>query len=378
MTHLRKKEKKVIALTGWSTWWHIFPLLSVFNYLKEEKKYDFFWVWELDSLEEETARKNKIPFIDIPAWKIRRYYDVRNFYEPLKNLSWIAFGIYYILKNKIDIIFSKWWYVALPLCIAAFILRKKIYIHESDTVSWIANKLIWKIATKVFYTFPNEKTLMEDGKHILSGQILNPELLDNVDNLDVAENEKLSVMIMAWSQWSTTIFEAMLNVLNHVEGIDFQVILWEKNMHFREDFKKIPGIMVHDFITQKRLGKILKQVDIAITRWWATSLWELNMFWIHSIIIPLEWSAWDHQNKNAMYFKEKFWSDVIYENEDLEIEIYKKLQAYKNLRKSGLNLNWFFKPLQIIEKEMNEDLEENIKSNNNHVENKSIIDDDEV
>jgi len=155
MTHLRKKEKKVIALTGWSTWWHIFPLLSVFNYLKEEKKYDFFWVWELDSLEEETARKNKIPFIDIPAWKIRRYYDVRNFYEPLKNLSWIAFGIYYILKNKIDIIFSKWWYVALPLCIAAFILRKKIYIHESDTVSWIANKLIWKIATKVFYTFPN-------------------------------------------------------------------------------------------------------------------------------------------------------------------------------------------------------------------------------
>jgi len=27
---------------------------------------------------------------------------------------------------------------------------------------------------------------------------------------------------------------------------------------------------------------------------------------------------------------------------------------------------------------MNEDLEENIKSNNNHVENKSIIDDDEV
>jgi len=38
---------------------------------------------------------------------------------------------------------------------------------------------------------------MEDGKHILSGQILNPELLDNVDNLDVAENEKLSVMIMA-------------------------------------------------------------------------------------------------------------------------------------------------------------------------------------
>jgi len=357
MTHLKHKEKKVIALTWGSTWWHIFPLLSIYNYFKEEKKYDFFWFWERDSLEEETADKNKIPFVDIPAWKVRRYFDVRNFYEPLKNLSWIFFGIYYIKKYKIDVVFSKWWYVALPLCIAAFILRKKIYIHESDTVSGLANKFIWLIADKVFYTFPNEKTENHSNKHILSWQILNPELLDNIEDLEVKQNPRLSVIIMWGSQWSTTIFEAMLNVLNHIDDIDFQIILWEKNMHFRDDFKQYKNIMVHDFVTQKRLWKILKQVDIAITRAWATSLWELNVFWVHSIIIPLEWSAWNHQYKNAMYFKEKFWSDVLEENEDLEVQIYKKLQKYKNLEKSFLNLNSFFKPLQIIEKEISIDID---------------------
>lgn len=361
MTQLKDKEKKVIALTGWSTWWHIFPLLSVYNYFKEEKKYDFLWFWEEWWLEEEIATKNKIPFIDIPAWKIRRYFDIKNFYEPLKNLSWIAFWIYYIKKYKVDIVFSKWWYVALPLCIAAFIMRKKIYIHESDTFSWVVNKFIWLIADKVFYTFPNEKTEENWTKHILSWQILNPELLDNIDSLELEQNERLSVMIMAGSQWSTIIFEAMLNVLNHIEDIDFQVILGEKNMHFREDFKQYKNIMVHDFVTQKRLGKLLKQVDIAITRAWATSLWELNMFWIHSIIIPLEWSAWDHQYKNAMYFKEKFWSDVIEENEDLEVEIYKKLQTYKSLWKSNLNLNNFFKPLQIIEKQISLDIDDEVE-----------------
>jgi UDP-N-acetylglucosamine:LPS N-acetylglucosamine transferase len=121
--------------------------------------------------------------------------------------------------------------------------------------------------------------------------------------------------------------------------------------------------LVHDFVTQKRLGKILKQTDIAITRWWATSLWELNMFWVHSIIIPLEWSAWDHQKKNAMYFNEKFWSDIIEESDDLEVEIYKKLQKYKNLRKASLNLNWFFKPLQIIEKEISSEDDDSIWDN---------------
>jgi UDP-N-acetylglucosamine:LPS N-acetylglucosamine transferase len=45
--------------------------------------------------------------LDIPAGKIRRYFDLRNIYEPFKNLTGIFFGIYYIIKYKIDIIFSK-------------------------------------------------------------------------------------------------------------------------------------------------------------------------------------------------------------------------------------------------------------------------------
>jgi hypothetical protein len=39
----------------------------LYNYLKEEKKYDFIWVGEEDSLEEETAEKNRIKFLNIPT-----------------------------------------------------------------------------------------------------------------------------------------------------------------------------------------------------------------------------------------------------------------------------------------------------------------------
>lgn len=350
MTHLQEKEKKIIALTWGFSWWHIFPLLSIYNYLQEEDEYDFVWVWEEDSLEQEIAAKNKIPFLDIPAWKIRRYFDFKNFYEPLKNLTGIFFWIYYILKYNINIVFSKGWYVSLPLCIAAFILRKKVYIHESDTIWGIANKIIWKIATKIFYTFPNDK--IDGKKHILTWQILNPELLDWLTDLELQQNPRLNIFVIWWSQWSSTIFKALLKLLPDLPDLDFQVVLWEKNMHFREEFKKFPNVLVHDFLTQKRMGTILKKTDIAITRAGATTLWELNMFWIHSIIIPLMWSAWDHQNENAMYFNENFWSDVLDEENNLEIELFRKIQKYSNLRKSWLNLEWFFKSLQIIEKEI--------------------------
>jgi len=345
-----KIKKKRIALTGWFSWGHTFPLLSTYNYLKEEKKYKFVWVWEEDSLEEEIATSNNIKFLSISAWKIRRYLDYRNLYEPLKNLTGIFEWIFYILKYKIDIVFSKWGYVSLPLCIAAKILFKKVYVHESDTVSWVSNKIVWLLANKIFYSFPNKK--IDKKKHILTGQILNPELIDYLDNLAVGENRKLNVLVTGWSQWSKAIFEALLKALPDLQDIKFHIILWEKNMSYRDSFKRFSNTLVHDFITQKRLWKILKWIDIALTRWWATTLWELNVFWIHSIIVPLKHSAWNHQQINANYFKEAFWSDILDEENNLSLEIFRTIQKYKDLRKAWLNLDWFFKPLQIIEKEM--------------------------
>lgn len=345
------KKKKVIALTWGGTWGHIFPLLSAYNYLKEDGDFDFIWVGEEGGLEEEIATKNKIPFFTIPAGKIRRYWDVRNFYEPLKNLTGICFWIYYILKYKIDIVFSKWGYVSLPLCIAGFLLRKKIYIHESDMKSGIANQLIGLIATKKFYTFTNKN--IDEKRNILAWQILNPELLDNLENLQLQQNPRLEVLVIAGSQGSRTIFEALLKVLPDLPHINFNIILGEKNMHFKDYFKNFSNVVAHDFVTQKRLGKILKFTDIAITRWWATSLWELNVFGIHSIIVPLKNSAWNHQMKNAEYFNEVFKSDVLDEEKNLSLEFFRLLQKYRDLRKAWLNLDGFFKPLQIIEKHMN-------------------------
>jgi UDP-N-acetylglucosamine--N-acetylmuramyl-(pentapeptide) pyrophosphoryl-undecaprenol N-acetylglucosamine transferase len=180
---------------------------------------------------------------------------------------------------------------------------------------------------------------------------LNPELLDWLTNLNVEENEKLSVLIIWGSQGSTTIFNEMLKIVPKFEDIDFQIILWDKNLHFKEEFKKFPNIVIHDFVTQKKLWRMLKETDIAITRGGATTLTELTLFWVHSIIIPLKWSAGNHQELNALYFNENFWSDIIHE-EEIETELQKKLRTYKNTRKSWLNLEWFFNPLKTIEKEI--------------------------
>lgn len=342
---------KNIALTWWWTWGHIFPLISIYNYLKNNSELNFIWFGDEDGLEAELAMKNGMKFEHIPSWKIRRYFDIRNFFEPLKNLSWIFWGIYFIFYYKIDTIFSKWGFVGLPMCIAWAIMRKKVYIHESDTASGLANRIISRFATKIFYTFPNEK--IDWKKHILIWQILNPELLNNVDKVwELEENEKLEVLVIAGSQGSTIIFENIKSILNNLIDINFTIILGEKNLHFRTDFEKYNNVTLYDFATQEELWEIYKKTDIAISRAWATTLWELYFFWVHTIIIPLEWSAQNHQESNGTYFHETFGSDILKESDKLNLEIFRLLGKYKDLRKGWLNMKNFFYALDKIKEEI--------------------------
>lgn len=351
-----EKRIKTIALTWGGTWGHTIPLTSLYNYLKEVQKdeeslteYKFIWVGERDSLEKKIATENDIPFYDISAGKIRRYFDLRNFYEPLKNLTGFFEGIYHIHKHKIDIVFSKGWYVSLPLCLAAKIMMKKVYVHESDSVTGLANTIVSKFATKVFYSFENPK--IDGKKHIHSWSIVSPELIDGIKTLQVEENDKLEVLVIAGSQWSTTIFKALLKSLPDLQDIHFHVILWDKNTHFEEDFSTFKNVKVHDFISQKKLGKILQKTDIAITRG-SSTLWELFYFGIHSIIIPLKATWGNHQYHNAMYFKENFGSNVLDEDDNLNLELFRHLQKFKSLRKTGLNMDGFFDGLRKIHEEL--------------------------
>lgn len=345
-------SKKTIALTGGWTWWHIIPLLSFYNYLKEEDNYNFLWVGEETWLEYNIAEENNIEFHDIAAGKIRRYFDIKNFYEPLKNFTGIFQWIYYIWKYKIDIIFSKGWFVSLPLCIAGKIMWKKVYIHESDMKIGLANKVISRIATKVFTSFPH-KSENNNSKFITTWQILNPELLEWLKDLNLEENKKLKVLVIAWSQGSTIIFKNLLKIIPDLQNIEFEIILWEKNKHFKKELNFFTNTIVHDFINQKKLWEIYKQTDIAITRGSATVLSELYHFGIHSIIIPIT-NAWNHQIYNAKYYQEKIWSDILDENNNLSLELFRKLNAYQNLRKKDLNLKSFFDAMKIIEMKIKE------------------------
>lgn len=86
--------------------------------------------------EKEAAKLYGVRFVPVVGGKIRRYWDLKSTLQNVRDMVLVIVAFFQSLRllasHKIDIIFCKGGYVALPVCYAAWILRIPILLHESD------------------------------------------------------------------------------------------------------------------------------------------------------------------------------------------------------------------------------------------------------
>lgn len=338
---------------GW-TGWHVFPIKSLIEYIRKNNL-DFkkiIWLWEKDSLEEKISNQLNVDFFPIVSWKLRRE---KSFWAIIKNIrdwhlffQWIFQAKKILKQNKIDIVFCKGWYVALPVVIAAKILKIKIFVHETDSIAWLTNKIWAKFAQKNFVAFENTlKNSIKSGP-IISDEFLDPKKIDFVK----ADFSKTCVLVTAWSQGSKTIFSALESLINNssqFDNINFFFTLWTQNLEFKKNFTK-PNCHCYDFLSQKDMASLINMCDIAITRW-GWSCFELKAFGLKLAIVPLPYTGWNHQFFNAQYFEKNFWDQIFDQNKNLEKDLEnflaKKIGYKKNPQDSNIE-DFITKPKKII------------------------------
>jgi UDP-N-acetylglucosamine--N-acetylmuramyl-(pentapeptide) pyrophosphoryl-undecaprenol N-acetylglucosamine transferase len=66
---------------------------------------------------------------------------------PFQVLTGIVQSIMILHREKPSTIFSKGGYVSLPVAIAGWMLRIPIYLHESDSIPGLANKIVGRFAS---------------------------------------------------------------------------------------------------------------------------------------------------------------------------------------------------------------------------------------
>ncbi len=107
---------------------------------------------------------------------------------------------------------------------------------------------------------------------------MNPEMLDGIESVEIEENERLRVIVVAGSQGSKKIFESLLSIIPELPEIDFDIILGTmENPELEMRLSDMANVTTYGFITPQELARLYSQADIAITRG-SSMLWELYYF----------------------------------------------------------------------------------------------------
>ncbi|MGN1170638.1 MAG: glycosyltransferase, partial [Lachnospiraceae bacterium] len=131
---------KKIVLTGGGTAGHVTPNIALLPALRQEG-YDIHYIGSYDGIEKKLIADFEIPYYGISTGKLRRYFDIKNFTDPVRVLKGYS-EAKKIMKNiQPDVVFSKGGFVSVPVVRAAHALGIPCIIHESDMTPGLANKL---------------------------------------------------------------------------------------------------------------------------------------------------------------------------------------------------------------------------------------------
>ena len=207
---------KKIILTGGGTAGHVTPNLALLPALRDED-FEIHYIGSYNGIERRLIEAASIPYDGISSGKLRRYFDLKNFSDPLRVLKGYFEARKLMKKYKPDIVFSKGGFVAVPVVLAAKHYKVPVIIHESDMTPGLANKICIPVASKVCCNFPETLKYLPEDKAVLTGSPIREELLhgDRLAGLQYAHlsADRPVILIIGGSLGSVTVNQAVRSIL---------------------------------------------------------------------------------------------------------------------------------------------------------------------
>lgn len=158
---------------------HLSPALAIIEKLKSINifSYSLFYFGRKSALEGDdslsleyiTAAKLAIPFYCLISGRLQRSISSYSLTSLLKIPVGFIQSLYYVYKLKPDIVISFGGYVALPVCIAAYIKGVPILTHEQTHVLGLSNRIIARFAEVVCLSWEHTAKVPPGTKTIYTG-----------------------------------------------------------------------------------------------------------------------------------------------------------------------------------------------------------------
>jgi len=326
--------KKLLIVTGGSGG-HVIPSISLFEHLK--KNFNVKIVSDIRGSKFIDENKYIYKIIDVPNLFTKPYLLPLNIFKYLTN---VIKSYQFLQEENISIIISTGGYMSLPFCLAAYLLKKKIFLFEPNSVLGRSNKIALKLSSKILCYDKNLKKFPK--KYNSKKLIIYPILKNNIYKLkknSKSLNKKKKILVIGGSQGASFFDNKISELILQISKLhDFEIIQQissEKSISLIKEKYDKNQISCKFFKFTNENEKIYEDVDIAITRGGAITLSELSYLNIPFIAIPLPTARDNHQFYNSKYYYKKNSCWIVDQNKfdikkisDLITEIFNNDQDY--------------------------------------------------
>lgn len=322
-----------IVVAGGGTAGHISPILAAVDELKRrDKSAEVLYVGQKVGMEADMARSAGIDFKGINAGKYRRASHA-SFIEKLgdtKNLalnvrdvgrsvSGLAASLRILKSYNPDVVFCKGGFVALPVGIAAKMLKIPLIIHESDATPGLGTKVLGRWADTIAVGFPPELyEALPAGRVIFTGNPVRNEIVHDKETRSGSIEHFFGpgsgkglpvVLVIGGSQGAVAINDAVVESAKHLTEFS-RIIHITGNYDYDRVVSEVISrkldkekYVIREFLTAEEMAKAYKASDLVISRAGANAITELGAVKKPVILIPNQLMA-AHQVDNAVRLAE--------------------------------------------------------------------------
>lgn len=312
-----------IMFTGGGTGGHFYPLIAVAQKIYDEataqKIYDTnLYFMSVDEYDKQVLDEMQIEFVQVPAGKLRVYFTLKdifkNFTDLFKTFAGVFIAIYKMYRIYPDVIFSKGCYASFPALLAARILRIPVVIHESDMAPGRVTKWSAKFARRIAVSYPELVKYFGEEKTAWTGQPIREEIVKPTKD-GAYEYLKLNpqiptIFVLGGSSGAQKINDCVLESLP--ELVKKYQIIHQTGANNFDEVKGRAELKLHGspYIGRYKPFAFLNTLSIKmasgisqliISRAGST-LFEIAVWGVPSIVIPFAKSNGDHARKNAYAF----------------------------------------------------------------------------
>ncbi|MEW9501806.1 undecaprenyldiphospho-muramoylpentapeptide beta-N-acetylglucosaminyltransferase [Jeotgalibacillus marinus] len=279
---------KRILFTGGGSAGHVSVNVALIPRFKEEG-WTISYIGSHNGIEKDMIKKQfpNVPYHGISSGKLRRYFSMKNFTDPLRVLTGVMQAFRVIKKENPDVIFSKGGFVSVPVMFAAKMAKVPVAIHESDVTPGLANKLAVPFATKIYTTFKETLQHMPADRSTCAGAIIRKDLFLGKrvkgEELTGLQPSKPILLIMGGSLGANAVNKIVRDSLDELLE-NFSVIHLCGKGNLSPDAPE--GYVQYEFVTDE-LPHILAMTDLVVSRAGSNSIFEFLALKKPMLLIPL-------------------------------------------------------------------------------------------